>query len=175
MAQKCAICQSESLIDINTLMQRSVAISKIALEFGFTERQAGLHWHNHVKPFIETADILAQQAIVDARLEFHKEATLPLLTKQLASYSRLCDRLDASETTDEFLAITKEMRGWFNEEAKLRGAYVKDAENPATSDDIAAKLTANLQALGWSDAKIAELTKRPIASLVGAQELGDAD
>ncbi len=62
-----------------------------------------------------------------------------------------------------------------DKEAKLLGEYTKDRENPATSDDIAAKLTANLQALGWSDAKIAELTKRPIASLVGAQELGEAD
>ncbi len=59
--------------------------------------------------------------------------------------------------------------------AKMGGAYTKDAENPATEADIKQRLAEALKLSGWSDAKIAELTKRPIASLVGAQELGEAD
>ncbi len=74
--------------------------------------------------------------------------------------------------------ISVELYGKDSAQDKL-GSYLGLEQSPRTNandlDDIAAKLTANLQALGWSDAKIAELTKRPIASLVGAQELGEAD
>ncbi len=145
MPRRCEICSSEQRQEIDEKLVRNVANSHIASEYGFTERQVGSHKKDHVTPFVADANAMAQQAIVDRVTEYRAEVNLLPLVKVKLMQDKLFHELESASDVDERLAIIKEFRGWSIEEAKLTGAYIKDASNPADAKPMAEEYAKALQ------------------------------
>lgn len=133
------MCSDERRTEIDEKLCRNVANSHLALEYGFTERQVGLHKKNHVSPVLAAAAQAMQTQLVAEVAEFRSEAHYPPLLKARFMQDKLLTELDSADETEQRIAIIKEFRGWNIEEAKLTGAYTKEQENSKTTEQV----------LGW--------------------------
>lgn len=137
MPRKCTVCKHKKRKEIDTAIQNSVAYGILAVKYNLTDRALGGHYNNHLKPIIEQANNAAEKSLVNKILKFREEVNYKSLEKVKYAQHKIIGELEFADNVSERIAIIKEFRGWFQEEAKLLGAYTKERENPATIEKLA--------------------------------------
>lgn len=99
--------------------------------------------------------------IVDKILTYRKEVNYPSLEKVKFVQHSLLNELEMVNERGKRIAIIRELRGWFQEEAKLTGAHSQITESPqiVTDLDLAKELYKRLIAIQWTSAKALEAAK----------------
>jgi len=186
MPRVCEICQSSLRTEIDALLVRSVSYRRISGDFTFTERQLSNHHKSHIQPLIQTANNAIQASVTSQMLEYHTEVSLPLIERSAKVYKRLVNKLDEAGNLNEYLAVHKELRGWFEQEAKLSGAYTNPKDNPETiskaienyrsyasrfPDDSPAEVAEAIQAI----ASGADVDPKILSAKIQAQAISDLE
>ena len=104
---------------------------RIAEKFGLNANTVTAHGKKHVLPFAESIELQANAAVLARVMAYRDEVNLPLPEKAKHIENRLWADYDIAENIPERMAVMREIQKQQVEQAKLAGAYIKDAPNPA--------------------------------------------
>ena len=137
MANTCKTCRHPERKAIDAMIANREPYLKIAEKYGLNHVSVNAHGKNHVLPAIEEAEHLVQEAVIARVASYRDEVNLPLPEKSKyienklwADYSELDKALDR-------MVVMREIVKQQQEQAKLTGAYIKDADNPADLSTLA--------------------------------------
>jgi len=161
MPRRCLTCSHSKISEINSLLHNNQPYSTIAKRFNLEPTNVRYHMVNHIKPIIERANSKAERVIVDKILTYRKEVNYPPLEKVKFIQHNLLNELEMVNETGKRIAIIRELRGWFQEEAKLLDIHTRETESPriVTELDLAQELYRRLIAHQWTSEKALEGAK----------------
>lgn len=157
MARTCTICAHPERKSIDARIANKEPYLRIAKRFGLNDVTVRSHAQKHVLPVIEDIEIQANAAVLERVMSYRDEVNLPLPEKSKAIEDKLWAEFEAADPKDR-MPIVREINKQQIEQAKLSGAYVNPATNPADLD-IVNSVIAKLKSSGYDDEKIAAFTK----------------
>jgi RPA family protein len=87
----------------------------------------------------------ANAAVLARVMAYRDEVNLPLPEKAKHVENKLWADYEAAESTSDRMAVIREIQKQQAEQAKLTGAYIKDASNPADAKTMAEEYAKALQ------------------------------
>lgn len=119
---------------------------RIATRYSLNDKTVGTHAHAHVKPFIAEVERLAQLAVLETVRAYRDEVRLPIQDK----VRMLQDKLLVAWANGDIDVpnLSREWRGTVDLEAKLTGAYIKEATNPVDVSAVASEIADRLVSQG---------------------------
>jgi len=131
MPRVCTICSHPDRKIIDAMITNKEPYLRIAKKFGLNDVTVRSHAKNHVEPLIDSIELQANAAVLARVMAYRDEVNLPLPEKAKHIENKLWADYDASESISERMAVMREIQKQQVEQAKLAGAYIKDAANPA--------------------------------------------
>lgn len=118
---------------------------RIAEKFQLNANTVTSHGKKHVLPFVESVEQQANAAVLARVMAYRDEVNLPLPEKAKHVENKLWADYEAAESTSDRMAVIREIQKQQAEQAKLTGAYIKDASNPADAKTMAEEYAKALQ------------------------------
>ncbi len=144
MSMMCKACSHPDRKLIDASIANREPILRIAERFGLNDSSLGAHAKAHVLPMLESLELQANAAILKSVQVYRDEVNYPLFEKSKHIENKLWDDYYAVNKPAERMLIMRELTKQQIEQAKLTGAYLKEQENPQTTDAIANKMAAKL-------------------------------
>ena len=102
---------------------------------------------------IDNIELQANAAVLERVMAYRDEVNLPLPEKSKYIENKLWDDYWTLDKPVERMAVMREIAKQQQEQAKLAGAYIKDADNPADLKSVARTITEFRQRIA-TDAEI---------------------
>lgn len=153
MANTCKTCRHPERKAIDAMIANREPYLKIAEKYGLNHVSVNTHGKKHVLPAIEEAEHLAQEAVIARVASYRDEVNLPLPEKSKYIENKLWADYNALDKSLDRMVVMREIVKQQQEQAKLSGAYIKDAENPADLKSVA-KIVADFRERIKRDADI---------------------
>jgi len=137
MPRACTICSHPDRKTIDARIANKEPYLRIAKRFGLNDVTVRSHAKKHVNPVIDNIELQANAAVLERVMAYRDEVNLPLPEKSKYIENKLWDDYWMLEKPVERMAVMREIAKQQQEQAKLAGAYIKDADNPADLKSVA--------------------------------------
>ncbi len=144
MPRVCTICSHPERKQIDARIVDREPYLKIAERFGLNHVTVNAHGTKHVMPTVDSIEQQANVAVLKRVMAYKDEVNLPLPEKSKYIENKLWLDYDAATKLVDRLAVMREIQKQQAEQAKLTGAYIKDAANPSDDKALAKALAEEL-------------------------------
>lgn len=170
MPRTCTICAHPERNIIDAMIASKESFLQIATRFNLNNKTVTTHGHNCVEPFLNSIELQAQAAVLQRVMAYRDAVNLPLPEKSKYVENELWADFELADKVQDRVAIAKAIAMQQQEQAKLAGAYIKDAPNPKGIDQIVAAFTDRLKAKGYPVEEIPAAVAEYRASLEGVKD-----
>ncbi len=129
MPRSCTICNHPERKFIDASIANKEPYLRIATRFALNDKTVGTHAKNHVRPFMSSVERQAEAAVLARVMQYRDEVNLPLAEKSKFIENKLWGLYDAADKVIDRVAVVKAIQQQQAEQARLAGAYIKDAPN----------------------------------------------
>lgn len=149
MPRACTICAHNERNVIDALIADRQPYLQIASKFGLNQRTVNTHGKNHVLPFIADVERQAQVEILKRVQKYRDAVNMPLPEKSKYIEDKLWQEYDLIDDGVQKMVVMREINKQQAEQAKLTGAYIKEAANPTDVTSIALEIVDRLVKQGF--------------------------
>lgn len=129
MPRTCTICRRDDRQVIDGMIANHIPYLEIAGKLGLNHRTVNAHGKKHVLPFIDSVERRAEAVVLERVMRYRDQVNLPLKEKSKYIENLLWDDYYAAKTTQDRVAVIRTITPQQGEQARLAGAYRKDAPN----------------------------------------------